>query len=251
MTTLSIRDLSVGYERPHAVIDGVSLVVRPGKAVAIVGRNGAGKTTLVRSVAGQLPPWSGEVLVDDHSLRGGDCAARVRAGIATVPEGRQIFESLTVVENLRVAALGARLTLRRDAAENIVALFPTLGRLWYVRANGLSGGEQQMLALARALVIRPRFLIMDEPSLGLAPLIVKEIGRAIGKLVAGGLGVCVVEQNQALVEALCDDVIVLAGGRVARTMTGSEFRSHHHSLDYVDDDSVGPEGSRSVPPAHS
>ena len=206
---LAVTDVHTYYGDSH-VLHGVSLGVAQGEVVAILGRNGMGKTTLIRSVVGFTPPRRGRV-----RLRGEDVTAwapfrRVERGMALVPQGRRVFPSLDVRENLDVARAGdGRWTLER-----VYELFPRLRERASNRANKLSGGEQQMLAIGRALMSNPTVLLMDEPTEGLAPLLVREVGRVIESLKAEGLSILLVEQNLPMALRVADHVHVLSRGRV-------------------------------------
>src|SRR5439155_3192457 len=174
---LAVGDIHTYYGESH-VLHGVSLDVAPGEVVAILGRNGMGKTTLIRSVVGFSPPRRGSVRFRDHNVTAWPPFRRVERGMALVPQGRRVFPSLSVRENLDVARGGrGRWTL-----EQVYALFPRLAERAQSRAGKLSGGEQQMLAIGRALMSNPALLLMDEPTEGLAPLLVREVGRVIAEL---------------------------------------------------------------------
>jgi branched-chain amino acid transport system ATP-binding protein len=211
---LGVDDVHTYYGDSH-VLHGVSLGVAPGEVVAILGRNGMGKTTLIRSVVGFTPPRRGRV-----RLRGQDVTAwapfrRVERGMALVPQGRRVFPSLDVRENLDVARAGrGRWTLER-----VYELFPRLRERASNRANKLSGGEQQMLAIGRALMSNPTVLLMDEPTEGLAPLLVREVGRVIGELKREGLSILLVEQNLPMAASVADRVHVLSRGEIVYSGT--------------------------------
>ena len=203
---LEVSDLSVGYGGVPA-LTGVSLQVPDGTPVCLLGPNGAGKTTLLRAVSGLLAFHGGQIMGGRIRYRGEslgalDAARRVRIGIAQVLEGRHVFPGLTVAENLRSGAFCVR--DRRRAAElsqRVADLFPVLASRSRQRAGMLSGGEQQMLAIGRALMSDPRLLLLDEPSLGLAPLVIRSIGEALAAISARGVGVLLVEQSSALARA--------------------------------------------------
>jgi branched-chain amino acid transport system ATP-binding protein len=213
---LEVRDLTVGYGGP-AVLDDVSLAVTPGETVALLGSNGAGKSTLLRAITGFLRPKRGTVHLDGDDLRGCPPHTIVRRGIVSVPEGRRLFAQLSVEENLRLAFYGR--PVEREAAESLIDLafdrFPRLRSRRDQRAGTMSGGEQQMLAIARALVLQPRVLVMDEPSTGLAPLVVQQIFDIVGSL-AGTLGAAVllIEQNARGALRISDRGYVLERGRI-------------------------------------
>jgi len=213
---LAVEDIHTYYGDSY-VLQGVSLEVRPGAVAALLGRNGMGKTTLIRSIVGFARPRRGRVMFGDREITRTPSHAIARLGIGLVPQGRRIFPSLTVRENLTVAARKAN-----DAGsggpswstERVLELFPRLGERGGHRGNMLSGGEQQMLAIARALMTNPRLLLMDEPSEGLAPLLVRNLGDAIVRLRAEGLSILLVEQNLPMALRVADDLYVLSKGHV-------------------------------------
>ena len=211
---LELEDVTARYG-PETALHGVSLTVAEGEAVAVLGANGAGKTTTLRAISGAVKR-GGRLAFEGKSIARSSPEAVARAGIAHVPEGRGTLTELTVRENLRLGAY-----TRRDRAaikedeERVLGYFPPLRERRDQRAGTLSGGEQQMLALARALMLRPRLLLLDEPSLGLAPLVVAEIFRIVGELNDEGLAVLVVEQNAALALEASSRAYVLEVGKVA------------------------------------
>ncbi len=216
---LEVADLEAGYG-PIKALDGVSLTVEEGEIVAIIGANGAGKTTLLMTISGIVPARRGEVRFSDRPITGLAPHEIVRRGIGHAPEGRRIFPRLTVRENLELGGFAQddAARVRRDIDE-ACGLFPVLGERMGQLGGTLSGGEQQMLALARALVGRPRLLLLDEPSLGLAPLVVAKIFDVIGGLTARGIAVVLVEQNARAALKLAARGYVLETGRI--TLTGS------------------------------
>ena len=227
---LRIRDLHAGYGLSQAVA-GVDLDVPDGKLVAILGRNGMGKTTLCRSIMSLSPPevWRGSIEYDGTDLTGRPAYQVARAGLGYIPQGRHVFGSLTVVENLNVAARangnGARPTWDLD---RIWEMFPRLQERRSNRAEQLSGGEQQMLAIARALTTNPSLLIMDEPSEGLAPIVIETVGEQLRHLKGASLSMLLVEQNYSLANKLADLVYVLENGEVV-------FRGEAAELEANDD----------------
>ena len=237
---LSLRDVQVRYGRIEA-LRGVTLRVERGEFVALVGPNGAGKSTLVNTVSGLLRPVAGTVALDGQRIDRLSPAAILRRGVAQVPEGRQVFAGLTVEDNLALGAFGRffrspflldgpfRLARGRkslnDGYERVYALFPRLRDLRNRNAGTLSGGEQQMLALGRALMSDTRLLVIDELSLGLAPIIVGEIAEHLRELHTAGLAVLLVEQNVHLAFALASRVYVLERGQVWAEGTADELRS--------------------------
>jgi branched-chain amino acid transport system ATP-binding protein len=210
---LEIRDLRVAYGTKQ-VLHGVSLAARPGRIVGLVGHNGAGKTTLLRTALGLVRRAAGTVRFFDHQVEFGDTAALVRSGLCLVPEGRGIFRHLTVEDNLMIAAKAAT-GKPLVAFADVFKLFPVLAERREQHAQALSGGQQQMLAIAAALLRAPRLVLLDEPSTGLAPVLVDEVFATIASLRDRfGLGVLVVDQNVARLLALCDEFHVLKAGEV-------------------------------------
>ena len=211
---LELADIHTYYGESH-VLQGVSLGVPAGRVVAILGRNGAGKTTLVRTTIGFTPARRGVVRFKGDDITRWPSYRSVERGMALVPQGRRVFPSLTVVENLEVARrAGGSWTLAR-----VLELFPRLRERGPNRANKLSGGEQQMLAIGRALMTNPDLLLMDEPTEGLAPLIVREVGRVIADLKREGLSILLVEQNLPLALSVADTVHVLSRGQIVHSGT--------------------------------
>jgi len=206
---LAVAEVHTYYGGSH-VLNGVSLDVQPGEVVAILGRNGMGKTTLIRSVIGFTPPRRGRVRFRGDDVTGWAPFRRVARGMALVPQGRRVFGSLSVRENLDVARAGAG----RWDREGVYGLFPRLRERAPNRASKLSGGEQQMLAIGRALMSNPALLLMDEPTEGLAPLLVREVGRVIAELKRAGLSILLVEQNLPMAAAVADRVHVLNRGEI-------------------------------------
>ena len=185
-----------------------------GQVVGILGRNGMGKTTLIRSIIGFTPPRQGQVLFKKKDITGWPSYRAVALGMGLVPQGRRVFPSLTVIENLAVATRGDG---GPWTVERVMDLFPRLRERAEHRAGKLSGGEQQMLAIARALMTNPDLLLMDEPTEGLAPLLVREVGRVIGDLKARGLSILLVEQNLPLALKVADHVHILSRGRIVHS----------------------------------
>jgi len=221
---LSVEDVHAGYGAIIA-LRGVSLRVEAGELVALVGANGAGKSTLMATIAGVLRPFRGQITFEGRSLLGLPPEEIVRQGIALVPEGRRIFPSLTVAENLRLGAATRRdqTAVQRDI-EEMCMRFPILGKRFHQPGGTLSGGEQQQLAIARALMSRPRLLMMDEPSLGLSPILVDEVFAMIGQLHASGVTILLVEQNVERTLDVADRVYLLNTGRVECEGTPEQLR---------------------------
>ena len=215
---LEVEGVHTYYGESH-VLQGISLRVDRGEVLAILGRNGMGKTTLIRTIVGFTPPREGRVLYEGTEITRLPPFRMVALGMALVPQGRRVFPSLSVRENLDVARRGeGRWTL-----EQVYALFPRLGERAGNRANKLSGGEQQMLAIGRALMSNPDLLLMDEPTEGLAPLLVREVARVIGELKRSGLSILLVEQNLALALSVADRVHVLSRGQIVHSGTPAEL----------------------------
>ena len=195
------------------VLRDVSLAVERGQVVALLGANGAGKTTLLRAIMGLLVASGGRVMLDDRDLGSLSPERRARAGLGYVPEGRRVFAGLTVRENVEVAIFGNG-ALRKRRVEEMLALFPALAEKAGERAWQLSGGQQQMLAIARALANRPPVLLLDEPSLGLAPIIAHEVFGQLRAIADDGVAVLLAEQNATRALAIADEAVVLARGSV-------------------------------------
>jgi branched-chain amino acid transport system ATP-binding protein len=218
---IEVSDLHT-YRGPNYVLQGVNLRIEDGACTVLLGRNGMGKTTLVHTIMGMLHPRSGRITLGDEELVGKQPFQIARRGIALIPQGRRIFPSLTVEENL---ALGARSQAGDDAwtIERVYGLFGNLAERKRHRGGQLSGGEQQMLAVGRALLANPSLLLMDEPSEGLAPVIIDRVGEILADLRRGGLSIFLVEQNYGLATALADTVYILSNGRVVWQGTPSEL----------------------------
>ena len=219
---LDLQNVESGYGETQ-VLHGLTLHAQPGRVLAILGRNGAGKSTLLKTVMGLLPTRAGDIRLDGTALNGKRPFDIAKLGIAYVPETRDIFPSLSVRENLMLAA--ARFGGGDWTMERVIALFPRLGERMDNGGAQLSGGEQQMLAIARALLMNPRLLILDEPTEGLAPIIVKLIHDKLQELRAAGLSMLLVEQNFGFATSLADDVVVVSKGQVVWTGTPAEIRA--------------------------
>jgi branched-chain amino acid transport system ATP-binding protein len=211
VTLLDVDDIHTYYEHSH-ILQGVSLRAEGGQVTALLGRNGVGKTTLIRSVIGFTPPRSGSIRFAGEPIERLPSHVIARRGVGLVPQGRRIFPSLTVEENLRIGGLPGR--SGRWSLDAVYELFPRLRERTRNYGGELSGGEQQMLAIGRALMSNPILLLLDEPSEGLAPLIVRELERTMSRLKETGLAIVLVEQNLPLALAVADTVYIISKGRV-------------------------------------
>ncbi len=221
---LSIRDLKVNYGGIEAV-KGISFDVEQGEIVTLIGANGAGKSSTLRTIAGLVKPASGSIRFMGEEITGRDTIAIVRRGITLVPEGRRIFSDLTVQENLRVGAYLRKDDISQDL-EWVYSLFPRLKERSWQAGGTLSGGEQQMLAVGRALMSRPKVMMMDEPSLGLAPLIVKGIFEIIREINRRGVTILLIEQNANMALKTADRAFVMETGRITLSGTGQALLSN-------------------------
>ena len=223
MAMLEVKDLNVHYGVIHA-LKGISLEVRQGEIVALIGANGAGKTTLLHAISGIQKKSSGDILFEGSSLNKAGARKIVSQGITQVPEGRRIFSGMSVYENLMMGAF-----LRKDKEgikadlKNIYSRFPILEKRSGQDASTLSGGEQQMLAMGRALMARPKILLLDEPSMGLAPILVKEICRIIREINEQGTTILLVEQNARMALSIADRAYVMETGNIVLSGTGEEL----------------------------
>jgi branched-chain amino acid transport system ATP-binding protein len=223
---LDIKNLTAGYGAA-VVLHGVSLHVAEGEMVALVGANGAGKTTLLKTISGLIGPRSGSAELAGKPLSGLSSVARVKLGLAHVPEGRQIFGDLSVAENLEIGAYTQLGGLSRDElaarAAEVYRTFPILKERENLPAGGLSGGQQQMLAIGRGLMLKPKLLLLDEPSLGLSPILVTEIFRTLATLRETGCSILLSEQNARLSLAIADRGYVIETGKIVREGSGAEL----------------------------
>ena len=227
-TLLRLDGLEVGYGALTAVRE-VSLEVRVGEVVALIGANGAGKTTTLKAITGLLPLRRGAITLEGERLDGLSPARVVARGIAHVPEGRQLFPTMTVRENLELGAAGAAARARRgDTLDRVFALFPRLAERARQLAGTLSGGEQQMCAIGRGLMACPRLLMLDEPSLGLAPVVVKQIFENLARINREGTTILLVEQNVGRALGLAHRAYVLESGRVALSGTSESLLASAH-----------------------
>ena len=223
MSLLKVTDLVVSYGGIEA-LKGISFDVDEGQIVTLIGANGAGKSTTLRTISGLVPPKDGRIYFEGRDITDFNTQKIVETGIAMVPEGRRVFANLTVLENLRIGAY-----LRRDKEvieediKYVYELFPRLQERSWQLAGTLSGGEQQMLAVGRAVMTRPKMIMMDEPSLGLAPLVVKDIFKIIQTLKSTGMTVLLIEQNANAALHACDYAYVMETGRITMSGTGEEL----------------------------
>ena len=223
MSLLKVTDLVVSYGGIEA-LKGISFEVQEGQIVTLIGANGAGKSTTLRTISGLVSPKSGRIYFEGRDITDYNTQKIVETGIAMVPEGRRVFANLTVLENLRV---GAYLRKDKEVIEEdinyVYDLFPRLKERSWQLAGTLSGGEQQMLAVGRAVMTRPKLIMMDEPSLGLAPLVVKDIFKIIRTLKGTGMTVLLIEQNANAALHACDYAYVMETGRITTSGTGEEL----------------------------
>jgi len=223
---LEVRQLTTGYGR-HAVVHDLNLAVGEGEIIALVGANGAGKSTLLKTISGLLPAHSGQILLDSRSIQGESPRRRVLLGIAHVPEGRQVFAGMSIEENLRLGAYAHRKQLGaagiKARIDEVCAAFPVLLERRHQPAGNLSGGQQQMLAIARGLMAQPRILLLDEPSLGLSPILVADIFRLIKGLRSRGIAILLSEQNARLSLEIADRGYVIESGGVVLEGAGRQL----------------------------
>ena len=219
---LHLQSVNTYYGKVQA-LHGASLHVDEGEIVTLIGANGAGKSTLLMSICGDPRPSSGSITFDGAELMGLETPAIIHKGIAIAPEGRRVFARLTVEENLAMGAFFASDAQRAERMERVLRLFPRLKERFAQRAGTMSGGEQQMLAIGRALMSQPRLLLLDEPSLGLAPIIIRKIFEAIEQLRSEGVTIFLVEQNANQALRLADRGYVLENGRIVMEGSGSEL----------------------------
>ena len=223
MSLLKVTDLVVSYGGIEA-LKGISFEVDQGQIVTLIGANGAGKSTTLRTISGLVPPKDGRIYFEGRDITDLNTQKIVETGIAMVPEGRRVFANLTVLENLRI---GAYLRKDKEVIEEdinyVYDLFPRLKERSWQLAGTLSGGEQQMLAVGRAVMTRPKLIMMDEPSLGLAPLVVKDIFKIIMTLKGTGMTVLLIEQNANAALHACDYAYVMETGRITTSGTGEEL----------------------------
>ena len=221
MSLLKVMDLKVSYGGIEA-LKGVSFEVEKGQIVTLIGANGAGKSTTLRAISGLVPVKSGTITYDGNVISGQQPQQIVSEGLCMVPEGRRVFPNLTVYENLKIGAYLRKDDISADV-EHVYQLFPRLKERSWQLAGTLSGGEQQMLAVGRAVMTRPKLIMMDEPSLGLAPLVVKDIFAIIKQLKGTGMTVLLIEQNANAALHACDYAYVMETGKITLSGTGEEL----------------------------
>ena len=222
---LTIEDLHVSYG-PIEVIHGITLEVRQGECVALIGANGAGKSSTLKAICGLVPATAGTISLDGRDITNQSGHAIVKAGITMCPEGRQVFPQMTTLQNLRMGAYTRTDPDQENDLEEMMDMFPILRDRAAQAAGTLSGGEQEMLAIARALMARPKLCIFDEPSLGLAPKIVAEVGATIQRIKDMGKTILLVEQNSAMALRLADRAYLFEAGEIVLSGTGAELQSH-------------------------
>ena len=230
MALLEIRDLVVSYGAIKAV-KGISLDVDKGELVTLIGANGEGKSTIMKAVSGIVRPQSGTITFDGKAIQTSPSHRIVQLGLCQIPEGRQVFPKMSVQENLEMGAYTRSGSHQKDADE-MYAMFPVLGERRRQMAGTLSGGEQQMLAVARAMMGKPKLLMLDEPSLGLAPLIVQDIFGMLQRIRAAGTTILLVEQNARMALGISDRAYVIETGRIVLSGTGSELLHNDRVIEF-------------------
>ena len=222
---LAVDDLRVAYGAIE-VIHGISLEVNEGECVALMGANGAGKSSTLKAICGLVPAKTGRITLRGRDITNQPGHAVVRAGITMCPEGRQVFPQMSTVQNLRMGAYARRDADQARDLDEMMDMFPILRARAHQAAGTLSGGEQEMLAIARALMARPDLVIFDEPSLGLAPKIVADVGRTIARIKEMGKTILLVEQNSAMALRLADRAYLFEAGEIVLSGTGEELQTH-------------------------
>jgi branched-chain amino acid transport system ATP-binding protein len=222
---LKVNEINVYYGNIQA-LKGVSLEINQGEIVTLIGANGAGKSTLLKTISGLLKPKQGEIIYEGESITGKQAQTIVKQGISHVPEGRRVFANMSVEENLELGAFvrSDKIGIQQDF-EKVYQLFPRLYERRKQQSGTLSGGEQQMLAMGRALMARPRLLLLDEPSMGLAPLLVKTIFSIIGEINKAGTTILLVEQNANMALSIADRAYVIETGKVVTSGTAEELNA--------------------------
>ncbi len=223
MSVLAMRDVVAGYEPGLPIVRGVGFSVRSGEIVVLLGPNGAGKSTLVKAVAGLVPVASGSVTLDGAPIAAMPAHRRIRHGLAFVPQTENVFAGLSVADNLSLAAAVLPRSARGAGVAAMLAMFPDLAAARAALAGRLSGGQRQMLAVARAMVTRPKVLVLDEPSAGLSPLLVAQVMATLARIRDAGMAVLLVEQNARAAMRIADRALILAEGRVAHEGRGASL----------------------------
>lgn len=219
---LEIKELRSGYDGPDVLL-GLDLEIEPGSLVSVIGANGAGKSTLLRTISCLIKTKSGRIMLDGKDITNIGAAPIVSNGISHVPEGRQVFATMTVAENLDLGAYGTSRAIAAEREEKVLEIFPALKERMSHLAGSLSGGQQQMLAIGRGLMAEPKYLLLDEPSLGLAPIVVQTIFEILPKLAQTGVGVLLIEQNGQIALSIADKAVLLERGRITLRGTGQEL----------------------------
>ncbi len=219
---LEIKNLTSGYDGPD-VLHGIDLEIAPGSLVAVIGANGAGKSTLLRTISSLIKTRSGSISVDGKDLTNAGPSAVVANGVSHVPEGRQVFATMTVAENLDLGAYRSSKSVASQRLERVLEVFPALKERMSNLAGSLSGGQQQMLAIGRGLMAEPKYLLLDEPSLGLAPIVVQTIFDILPNLARTGVGVLLIEQNGQIALSIADRAVLLERGNISLRGTGKEL----------------------------
>jgi branched-chain amino acid transport system ATP-binding protein len=222
---LEVSDLHVSYGQVEAV-RGVSVTVQPGRITLVLGPNGAGKTTTLKAIAGLHPPAGGTVTLDGSDITGRPPHAIVRRGVALVPEGRRVFGPLSIAENLRLGGYTAPKAAFDETLARVYEMFPILNERREAAAALLSGGEQQMLAFGRALMSQPKVMLLDEPSMGLAPVVVDTVLQKVRAMADGGIGILMVEQNAEAGLEVADEVVAVTRGEVVYSGAAKEARNN-------------------------
>jgi branched-chain amino acid transport system ATP-binding protein len=219
---LEIKNLVSGYDGPD-VLHGIDLEIAPGSLVAVIGANGAGKSTLLRTLSSLIKTRSGSISLDGKDLTNAGPSAIVANGMSHVPEGRQVFATMTVAENLDLGAYRSSRSVAAERLEKVLEIFPALKERLNNVAGSLSGGQQQMLAIGRGLMAEPKYLLLDEPSLGLAPIVVQTIFDILPNLTKAGVGVLLIEQNGQIALSIADRAVLLERGSITLRGTGQEL----------------------------
>ena len=220
---LAVDELRAGYESGAPIVHGISFRIRAGEIVAILGPNGAGKSTLIKAIAGLVPKFGGTVALDGNDITTTDAHQLVRGGLGFVPQTENVFTTMSIADNLRLAADLLPRSARAGQIAAMLALFPDLARQSHLAAGRLSGGQRQMLAVARALIAQPRLLMLDEASAGLSPKMLEQVFAKLAEIRATGITILIVEQNTKAALALADRALILVEGRSAHEGTAADI----------------------------